>query len=259
MDKPEKDNNAMELQTTGEREGQKLPGWVPEAARRYLFHTERGVSIRALARSDACHPSTVLRQVRRFECLREDFLVDEILHRLGTALRQGAVGRSKHQVENPATNAGTKEPENMTYQNRSGEMTANEIALDREARRVLRRLCEKGAVLAVAAEMDKAVVVRETKDGQTTRTAVVDRAVAQAMALKDWITCAEPGRIARYRVTASGRAALSRIVAEEENAARGFAEAQSGFLPRQSRAGKPAGGARTVRAGMCAIIWGNRR
>nr|WP_322865904.1 hypothetical protein [Aquicoccus sp. G2-2]MEA1113172.1 hypothetical protein [Aquicoccus sp. G2-2] len=200
-----------------------------------------------------------MRQVRRFECLREDFLVDEILHRLGTALRQGAVGRSKHQVENPATNAGTKEPENMTYQNRSGEMTANEIALDREARRVLRRLCEKGAVLAVAAEMDKAVVVRETKDGQTTRTAVVDRAVAQAMALKDWITCAEPGRIARYRVTASGRAALSRIVAEEENAARGFAEAQSGFLPRQSRAGKPAGGARTVRAGMCAIIWGNRR
>ena len=35
-----------------------------------------------------------------------------------------------------------------------------------EGRRILRRLCETGAVLAVAADMEKAVVVRETADGR---------------------------------------------------------------------------------------------
>ncbi len=108
-------------------------------------------------------------------------------------------------------------------------MPPDETTLAREARRVLRRMCESGAVLAVAAEMDKAVVVRDTGDGGNTRTAVIDVAVAQAMALKDWIACEAPGRISRYRITAAGRAALNRLVAEQENRVRGFAEAQAGF------------------------------
>ena len=105
----------------------------------------------------------------------------------------------------------------------------DEQTLTREARRVLRRMCESGAVLAVAAEMDKAVVVRDTEEGGNTRTAVVDVSVAQAMALKDWIACDAPGRISRYRITSAGRAALNRLVAEQENRVRGFAEAQAGF------------------------------
>ncbi len=105
----------------------------------------------------------------------------------------------------------------------------DETTLAREARRVLRRLCESGAVLAVAAEMEKAVVVRDTGEGGSTRTAVVDAPIAEAMALQDWIACDAPGRISRYRITATGRAALSRMVAEQENKVRGFAEAQAGF------------------------------
>lgn len=105
----------------------------------------------------------------------------------------------------------------------------NEV-LRREGRRVLRRLAEPGAVLAVAAEMDKAVVVRDTPGGSTTRTAVVDRAVAQAMALKEWITCDTPGRISRYRITGLGRAALTTLMAEAENTARrDMAEGQARF------------------------------
>ena len=203
-----------------------LPLWVPEAARRYLAHTVRGVSIRALARSDACAPSTVLRQVRRFENMRDDFLIDEALRHLGRLLRQAK------------TRDRNKDGDDMSLHDRQQEATPDDATLDREARRVLRRLCEPGAVLAVAAEMDKAVVVRDGAGGQTTRTAVVDRALAQALALKDWIACAEPGRIARYRITAAGRAALGRMMAEAENLASGFAEAQSPFLAQHGGVGE---------------------
>ena len=110
----------------------------------------------------------------------------------------------------------------------------SEAEIAREGRRILRRLCETGAMLAVAKDMEKAVVVRDAVDGNNTRTAVVDRAIAEAMALKDWIAVQDPGaRISRYRITATGRSALKRLLAEAENkaarTAQGFAEAQSAF------------------------------
>lgn len=104
--------------------------------------------------------------------------------------------------------------------------------LAREARRILRRLTESGAVLAVVPDMEKAVVVRDTASGTTQRTAVVDTHIAEALALKEWIDCKAPGRIARYRITAAGRAALSRMLAQEESGAlrpEGLAEAQAPF------------------------------
>lgn len=112
---------------------------------------------------------------------------------------------------------------------RHSEQKTDDATLNREGRRILRRLSETGAVLAIAPEMEKAVVVRDLPSGETTRTAVVDRQVAQAMALKDWITCIKPGRIARYGITSAGRAALKRLLAEAENASAGFSEAQSPF------------------------------
>jgi len=97
--------------------------------------------------------------------------------------------------------------------------------IDQEAKRILRRLCEQGAVLAVAREMETSVVVRVTPEGEQVRTAIFDREIAQAMALKDWITCPDPdGRIARYFITNTGRAALRRLTAQDDNRASGFAE-----------------------------------
>jgi hypothetical protein len=208
----------MKQGNEAKRQTSSWPGWVPEQARRYLTHTERGVSIRAIARGASCHPSTVLRQVRRCENLRDDFLIDEALRRLGRCLnRDNAPGPDK-------------EPSDMSFHGSQADITPDDETLKQEARRVLRRMCEPGAVLAVASEMDKAVVVRDGETGQTTRTAVVERSVAQALALKDWIACTAPGRIARYHITAAGRAALNRMLAEAENAAaRGFAEAQTPF------------------------------
>ncbi len=105
-----------------------------------------------------------------------------------------------------------------------------------EALRVLHRLRETGAVLAVADGMEKAVVVRESDSGPGARTAVVDAAVAQAMALKDWITPGPAGRVTRYRITNAGRAALRKLAEEqgEPNSAKGFAEAPAGFAGRDA-------------------------
>ena len=196
-----------------------VPDWVPQPARCYLLHTEFGVSIRALARRSGCHASTVLRQVRKFENRRDDLLVDEALTRLG---RQ----------ESDPQKTDHKEPRAMTAPLRSKQFVPDDETLNREARRILRRLGETGAVLAVAPEMDKAVVVRDLPGGKTARTAVVDREIAQAMALKDWISCRKSGRIARYSITSVGRAALKRLLAEAPKGQAGFAEAPARFGDR---------------------------
>ncbi len=199
-----------------------LPGWVPEAACHYLVHIETGLPIRALARRAGCHASTVLRQVRKLESRRDDPLIDAALRRLGQHLFQPAAGQPEKDFSKMNASASAL-PTNI-----------DQTTLAREARRILRRLSETGAVLAVAAEMEKAVVVRDTAEGGATRTAVVDSTIAQAMALKDWIACVTPGRIARYRITAAGRAALTQLMAEQENRLRGFAEAQTGFAGQVS-------------------------
>ncbi|MGR3461531.1 MAG: DUF6456 domain-containing protein [Roseovarius sp.] len=195
----------------------KVPSWVPEAAIHYLAHIESGASIRALARRSGRHASTVLRQIRAFETRRDDLLVDDALRRLGII-----VGHARKAGSPTLETRMTATPHNPTEDDST---TLSEARLRREARRVLRRLCETGARLAVASEMDKAVVVRDTGTGQPTRTAVVDREVAEALALKDWIACDNPGRISRYHVTARGRAALGKLLAEEENAASGLRDA----------------------------------
>ncbi|WP_170557592.1 DUF6456 domain-containing protein [Ruegeria atlantica] len=200
-----------------------IPAWVPEGAQRYLAHTETGQSIRDIARSVGCHASTILRQIRRIEMRRDDPLVDAALQSL-----------AKEHFSDPQGRSGSlSEPLGLQAEDTA---TKNED-FNREALRILRRLCETGAVLAVAEEMDKAVVVRDTGVSGTTRTAVVECTIAQALALNDWISCDNPGRISRYRISSSGRSALSQLIAEAENKARarnefGMAEAQSPFQPQ---------------------------
>lgn len=84
--------------------------------------------------------------------------------------------------------------------------------------RVLRRLAETGAVLAVAQEMEKAVVVRDLPGGKSARTTVVPREVAEVMALNEWISAQTAGRISRYTITSLGRAALKRMLAQQSGA-----------------------------------------
>ncbi|MGR3341679.1 MAG: helix-turn-helix domain-containing protein, partial [Paracoccaceae bacterium] len=144
-----------------------LPEWVPAAARHYIEHTESGHSIRKLARGAGCHASTVLRQVRKTEARRDDLLVDEALSNLGE-IRRSNNTTMQHQAIDTLP---------MIPQIHKPASTPDDATVEREARRILRRLCEPAACLAVARDMEKAVVVREAEDGRTTRTALVERPV----------------------------------------------------------------------------------
>lgn len=112
--------------------------------------------------------------------------------------------------------------------------------------RILRRLCEPGAVLAVAENMERGVVVRSDDSGLSTRTAVVEPPVAHALALNGWINCPKPGRVNRYYITAAGRSALSRLLAESENRVR--AERETGAPELAGREAREGDGRRQRRA-----------
>ncbi|MFC2967385.1 DUF6456 domain-containing protein [Acidimangrovimonas pyrenivorans] len=196
-----------------------LPGWLPLSVRLYLDHTEDGVSLRALARREGCHASTVLRRVRRCESRRDDPLVDEALAHLGRA--KAARSAVPDEKDDPDMTAA------LRSDTASPPFVESEAAIAREARRILRPLTEPGAVLAVSAEMEKAAVLRSQPDGHSLRTAVVARNIAQAFALKDWIGCGRAvGRVTTYRITAAGRAALTRML--DEDARRRGAQAGPG-------------------------------
>ena len=200
-----------------------LPDWLPDAVRQYLEHTEEGLSLRALARRDGCHASTVLRTVRRYEKRREDPLLDEALE----ALSKGCGARPV----DPAR----EEPAPMTAHIRpdlsAKSPAVDEVTLKREGLRILRRLAEPGATLAIAPDMEKAVVMRALPDGRVARLAVVDRPVAQAFVLQDWIGCTKAGRVSTYEISAAGRAKLKRMIEDDDQArmASGLAEAPMAF------------------------------
>jgi hypothetical protein len=200
------------LPTTGTI-GVESPDWLPRAARLYLDHVVGGHSLRALARREGCNASTVLRLVRRYEARRDDPLLDQALTELTEPPPRQIPLPS--QEEDPA----------MTVPFRS----VDETTLQREGRRVLRRLSEPGAFLVIAPELEKAAVMRASGSGQPMTTTTMERRVAQAFALKDWIGCTRPGRIARYEMTQAGRAALRRMVEADEGARGGLAEAPSPF------------------------------
>jgi len=194
------------------------PAALSVALKTYLAHVIDGRSLRDLARTEGVHPSTILRRVRRVETRRDDPLLDEALDRAG------------------ATHAAR--PAGEGYETRDTDMTdSSRVAgtdpalVEREARRILRRLCESNAILVVAPGMERAAVLRETVPGRPTRTAVVDRDVAHAFSLNEWIGLEGTGKVSRYTITEIGRAALRRLIAEDRNRREGadscaFAEQQ---------------------------------
>ncbi len=180
-----------------------LPDWIPDATRIYLDHTMAGVPLRALARHTGSHASTILRQIRRQEVKRDDPLVDEALQRIESKYISKPEGG--HKFQEPPTML-SDQPVHLSEEN---------PRIVREAKRILRRLCETGAFLAVAPGVEQAVVFRETADKNLSRIAVVARDIAHAFALKDWISGHRAGKVGKYVITGPGRAALKRILAED--------------------------------------------
>lgn len=229
-----------------QQKGGPPPAWVPLEALYYLAHTETGLPIRTLARYAGCHASTVSRKIRDVENRRDDQLVDAALRHLGelhfpqataadTASELSLDSQQKESAMSLQTVLSPAGPARAATTGGSPSAAPDSVGVSAEmlryeGMRVLRRLADPGAVLAVAADMDKAVVVREGVTGHAARTAVVDNTVAQAMALKAWIACDAPGRVSRYRITTTGRAALTALMAEAENRARqGMSEGQARF------------------------------
>lgn len=157
---------------------------APLAAKHYLAHTVEGRSLRSLAREAGCHPSTILRQVRKVEQMRDDPLVDAALINMGAVKSDASI----------LLNAPSK-----------------------QELRILRRLCERDTVLAIGEGMDKAVVVRELDNGHMTRTAVIDVSLAEKMALSELIAATSLGKISRYVITATGRNCLQAFGEDEDD------------------------------------------
>jgi len=185
-----------------------LPVWLPKAHGVYLGHVEAGTPLRELARQAGCPASTILRRVRRSEARRDDPLVDEGLANLAKLVRRSETDR--------------QDEEDIAMTARSASALPDAATLEREARRILRRLAEPDTHLAVAADFDRAAVMRDER-----RVATLDRSVAQAFALKDWIHPVHKGRVTLYRLTAAGRAALRRLLGP--GAGIGLSEAAMGF------------------------------
>jgi len=209
-----------------------VPDWVPADARHYLDHVSTGKSLRAVARQSDSHASTIMRQVHRIETRRDDPLVDAVLTTLTALFRPTTV----------LTTQGTSAMLDMP----TSSKIATSTEINREARRILRRLCEHGAFLAVSDTMKMAAVMRVVTPGKPVRTAVVERRIAQTFALQDWIKRDQAGRISRYHITTVGKAALKRLLLKDPaaNNEAGFDEAQSPFQEQHKVWGE-----RTVYAG----------
>ena len=173
-----------------------LPSWVPTGARLYLSHVAQGRSLRELGRVHGCHASTVLRHIRQFETRRDDPLVDDALRRLDLSLRS-------RQTSPPQ-----KEPRPMMISPNPALTTDKPDHLADQAMAALRHLVRPKAHLIVAADMPKSVITCERRDGVAERLAVLERDVAEAMALNGWIRLRKQGRVSSYAVSAAGRQAL---------------------------------------------------
>ncbi len=183
------------------------PDTLPAGVALYLRHVASGQSLRSLAREQGCHASTILRQVRKQENRRDDILVDRAMARRDSDLRQPSQANQKGNTDmTPST------------QHRAPPISAQDQTL--ALMHYLQHLSGPGALLVVASEMPKAVIMREDVTGQTHRLAILDRELAEDMALRDWIRCTKPGRVACYGLTAAGSAALRlhQALTEEDDA-----------------------------------------
>jgi DNA-binding CsgD family transcriptional regulator len=180
----------------------------------YFAHTVAGIAMRDIARRRGVHPSTVLRAVRRLEARRDDPLHDALFGEV-EALMAASGGPQAFALA----------METALPNLRSDDPAADLRLLEKEARRILRRLSEPRAFLAMARGADTACVFRPGDGGPVTLAKVAVR-VVRDFAGRDWIACAARGRaMAKYEITEAGRSWLKRVLIEDGDQRRRMAEA----------------------------------
>ncbi len=182
-------------------QGPALPEWVPTEVITYLAHLEGGNSLRHIARKCGCHASTVLRQVRKTEGLRDDPLADAALSTLETFWRAGSAGSTGRKGMHMSL----------------ARSEQDKARLQRDITRALKALSEPRTLLVIAEAVEEAIVVLTGDDGRPVRRAIVARDVAEVLALREWIAGKTKGRLGRYSITAAGRAELNRQMAQAES------------------------------------------
>lgn len=156
---------------------------MPEPVRRYLAHTSDGRGIREIAREAGCHASTVLRQVRKTEAMRDDPLVDKALSQAD---------------EDTAICADT----------------VFDVAIAS-----LKQLCLGGAVMLYALDLPEPAIVQMQEEGKTVVLGKPSLDVAAALVLRGWVRETGGTSLKRYRITPEGRAALPGLVAARDRRA----------------------------------------
>ena len=147
--------------------------WLPTAAQHYFLHKEKGTPIRTIAREIGCHASTVSRQVKRIERLRNEPAVKATLDKL----KQAQNGLDSYMAD----------------------------AVDPEEKRILKLMHTEGAVLVLAENMQKAIIVMETPTHTAQTIGTVLAEVAQSMAMRGVLQCISSGKLSRFVLTSQGK------------------------------------------------------
>ncbi|MDF2231568.1 DUF6456 domain-containing protein [Albimonas sp. CAU 1670] len=210
-----------------------------EDAAVYLAHVACGEPLRRIAAASGRHPSTILRAVRRVEQRRDDPLFDDLLSEIESVARAPGVPAplaketALPQIHHPPADGLAAAAAPALARGRSGRdapepaSRIDEEAVDKEARRILRRLCEPRAFLALARGAQVACVFRKSEDALVTL-ARTPLEMARAFAARDWIGCVHSGSsMARYEITSAGRSWLRRTLGEDGDQRRRRAEQPS--------------------------------
>ena len=213
-------------------------GLRAEDAAVYLAHVACGQPLRRIAAASGRHPSTILRAVRRVEQRRDDPLFDDLLSEIESVARDPGVPAPLaketalpqfHPSPADRPEAGPRSAPHAAAAaaaplDRAAPRPDDE-AVDKEARRILRRLCEPRAFLALARGAQVACVFRKSEDSLVTL-ARTPLEMARAFAARDWIGCVHGGAsMARYEITSAGRSWLRRTLGEDGDQRRRKAEA----------------------------------
>lgn len=223
------------------------PEWLPYDVRLYLQHTAAGMAIRAIARAENTHASTVARKIQRIEAQRDDPLIDLVLSQISTMI-MAAASPPKPPLYNQQGQSTMKHPPKAS-------LIPDNASIEREARRILRRLREPKTLLVVAPNMAKAAVLRQTLSGAYTKTAVVERDMVGIFILQDWIKRTNAknnvAKVAKYTITNTGSNALKRLLFEQEKTN----QAKSTSIPTKARV---LGGGAVSGFAEQHITWGER-
>ena len=159
-----------------------LNALFPVEAQRYLAHTTEGRPLRDIAREAGCHASTVLRQVRKLEILRDDPLIDRVL--------------GQHAAE-------------------TVDRDQKEVGWDAVTDAV-RHLCQTSAMLLYREGVQHPAIVKTVGEGDTVVLGTVTLDVAAALILRNWIASEGGTSIKRYRITEEGRSVVTGLIAERD-------------------------------------------